>query len=157
MTTELTPNKAAWLNLIFAVALPFAFLCFLVYNIFYPTESLFGLTPQSGYQFWLFFAAALVSCAWAIRKCYLMPSGAVIDFSLKTIEVKYIMKGKRFIRFDELVNYTYTTVRGRNSRYQGLYLYLADGTKVLFSDLNFSDYSPVETFLNDNKVERIAD
>ena len=153
MITQLTSNKIGWFGGALSLIASLAILGFFTYTLMYSTHQYQSFTPNK-YLNWGLIAVAIFNIGYVTQKFYPLPIGAIIDDELNTINVKYLIKKQAFIRLDEIDHYSYTTIKSGRTTFTGLDLYLSDGTKILFSDLNFADYSPVEAFLRDNKVER---
>lgn len=53
--------------------------------------------------------------------------------------------------------YSTTVIKSRSTSYFGMFLYLSDGSKILFSDLSLENYTPVETFLDGLNVKKLGE
>jgi hypothetical protein len=88
---------------------------------------------------------------------FFLPFWVIIDDEFKTLEIKYPMLKTKVVRLMDMDNYCSTTIKSISQSYFGIYLHLSDGRRILFSDLSFDNYIPIEVFLNKLKVKKMDD
>jgi len=155
MSTEIGANKGAFLGRVILQVALFAGLCYLIYVIMFPKGT--HLYHEQKVRDWLFGLGCLVANVVLFFRLYFLVSGVIMDDQLKMLEIKYWFLPSQTIRLTDIAGYSDTVIKGRSSSYQGIYIHLNEGKKILLSDLNLTDSFPVEMFLGDCGVKKMPD
>ena len=86
-----------------------------------------------------------------------LPRAVIIDNNSKKLELKYVFQPTIAIGIERIDSYSSTNICTKSDNYKGLLLYLIDGKKILLSDFNLKDYSPIVKFLDDMNVKNHGD
>jgi hypothetical protein len=146
MLTEVEPKKFAIGGRVTVQIVLFVVLLYFVYVIVNPKGIHLQHTQVIPDR--LFGLLVLVFNIGFFLQLLYMPFWVTIDDELKTLEIKYLILPKKVLSLYDIISYNTTTIRSKNSSCFGVILNLAGEKKILLSDLNFENYTPVEVFLN---------
>ena len=85
-----------------------------------------------------------------------LPIGVSVDTSLKQITIKFLFLGSKFVELGDIDSYSTTSIFTKSSEYPGILIYLTAGKKILLSDFNLKDYTPVLRFLEESNVKSLG-
>jgi hypothetical protein len=155
MQTEVGPNKSdLWGRVIVQIPLFIVFL-YIVYVIVNPLGKHHFHPKNTG--IYIYGLIILAFSVYNLIYLHVMPYWVIIDDKRNSLEIKYLLSKTKNIGLPDIVSYSSTTITSRSTSYFGMFLNLTNGKKILFSDLNFNNYTPIETFLNILKVENIGE
>lgn len=155
MLTEVSPNKPALYGRIILQIGLFILSFYFLYIIIHPVGKHYFHEQRVRDR--LFGTVFLIMTVVFFVKLYFMPFWVIIDDELKTLEIKYLMLKPKVVGLMDMDYYFSTTIKSRSQSYFGIYLHLSDGSRILFSDLNFDNYIPIEMFLSKLKVKKKDD
>jgi hypothetical protein len=130
-------------------------LCYMIYMLFRPIGQYHF--HNENVNRWLIFLGLVCLNIVLFLQIYFLPFGLVIDDELKTLELKYLMVKPKVIKVFDITGYSTTTIKSRTTEYLGIFIYLSNSKKVLISDLTFENYTPVQVFLDDLKVNSLGE
>jgi len=108
------------------------------------------LREGKGYGVFFFIAGLIVLLPELYVKLLMKPVSAVI---LDThIIVKYYWGDIRQVYLDEITGYSATEEQTNYGKRKGVLLYLKDGKRVDFTEINIKDSVPLKSYLNTNNV-----
>ena len=155
MLTEVSPNKTElYGRIIFQIGL-FILSFYFLYIIIYPVGR--HHFYEQRVRDWLFGMVFLVMTVAFFLKLYFMPFWVIINDEFKTLEIRYLMLKPKVVGLMDMDYYCSITIKSRSQSYFGIYLHLSDGSRILFSDLSFDNYTPIEVFLSEQKVKKMDD
>ncbi|MGZ3890716.1 MAG: hypothetical protein ACXVI9_09460 [Mucilaginibacter sp.] len=102
---------------------------------------------------WIFVILALFFNGFFGIQLYNLPFWVIIDDQEKTLVVKRLFQRPQTIATRDISCYQTTTIKSRRLSYFGIFIVQAGQKKILFSDLNLSDYTVILTFLDREKIE----
>jgi hypothetical protein len=155
MATEVSANKGYFWGRIILQIISFAALCYFAYALILPKGKHIFHEQQA--RDWSFLFIFLVMTTGGFIKLYFFITGVIIDDKAKVLEIKYLFLPTQKIHLSDISGYSTTIIKSKSSGYQGIYLHLSDGKKLLLSDLNLTDSFPVELFLGDSGVKKMGE
>jgi len=151
MLTEIGPKKfVIGGRIILQVILAMPLLYIIYMSIF--QKSIHHLNKMA-IRDWAYIIIFLIMNILAFLQLLFLPFWVTIDDELKTLEIKYLMLHSKIVNIYDIIAYSSTTIKSRSSSCFGMFLYLTGGKQVLLSDLTLDNYTPVEVFLKNLKVE----
>jgi len=88
---------------------------------------------------------------------YYTPFWVIIDDDAKTLQIKYLMVKPLTVGLKNITAYSNTTLRTRGGAMYGIYVYLSNGAKILFNDMNVDNYNLIEIFLSQQNVKNLGE
>ena len=155
MLTEVSPKKTELYGGIIVQIGVFVALLYFIYILVYPHGK--HHFHEQVVKDWLFAIVFLVLNIGLFLKLYSTPFWVIIDDESKTLTLKYLMLPPQNISAHEIAGYATTTIKGRSESYFGIYVHLTAGNRILLSDKTFYDYSPIERFLEQEKVKKLGE
>jgi hypothetical protein len=155
MSTEISANKGNLWGRIILLITCLAILCYSAYVLVYPKGK--HIFHEQKVRDWSFLLFSLVASIGGFIKLYSLITGVIIDEEQKVLEIKYLCLPNKTIYLKDIAGYGTTVIKTRSSGYQGINIHLADGGKILLSDLNLTDSFPVELFLGDSGVKKMGE
>ena len=84
---------------------------------------------------------------------FCLPIGVAIDEVSQILQIKFLLKANKTVLLGNIDSYSSTRISGKGGDYDGILLKIKNSGKILLSDFNLHDYSPVKKYLEESKVE----
>ncbi len=151
MITEILPNKSILFSRFFRLLIPVVLASVIIHIArAYPQYTIYS---AGALIFILSFAAIIAFSFFVIlRSINILPTGVVFDNVTKDIEIKYLFRNSQNITLEDIESYTYIKFRNRSGSFQGDFIYLKSGKKILISEFSLKDHRPFEQLLEAEKV-----
>jgi len=88
----------------------------------------------------------------AIQLFYL-PIGVDILDSSGELGIKYLLQKPIYYRLSDVDFYCTTKVYTRFDQYEGIVLHLISGKRIILSDFNLQDYSPIKRCFDETQIK----
>ncbi|MEP7171843.1 MAG: hypothetical protein ABI855_20885 [Bacteroidota bacterium] len=82
-----------------------------------------------------------------------LPVGVVIDKISNYLVIKFFFSKPQTIQLSEIQYCSATSISGESTSYEGLFIYIKTGEKILLSTNNLKEYKPILFFLKKSKVK----
>lgn len=149
MKTLISPNKKELVGRIILQLFLMFFLCFAAYNLWAGDLK----QDQTG-KYWAYLAIAVFGNLAFIPQLLFLPFWVLMDKGTKTLQIKYLLLRSKTIGLKDIAHYRPATIPSRSISYFGIILCLSNDKWILLSEANIADYTAVELFLIEQKIEK---
>jgi hypothetical protein len=87
-----------------------------------------------------------------ILQLLLLPAGVNIDYTRKTLTIKFPFAKTIFIAPTDIMEYRPVSIKTKSTPYGGVNICLNNGREYLLSDFNLNDSAPIQSFLEESQV-----
>lgn len=149
MVTEIIFNKNQLYGKVAVLVSISLLLLGAIYLLNHPNTKHYAPPSLAGPVFFIVFCVFIIFIV--LIQLFNLSIGVTIDNSSQELRIKFLTRKTRIILVNEIDSYSSTQISARSNYYDGILLYVR-GQKFLLSDFNLSDYKPILSFLEEEKI-----
>ena len=101
----------------------------------------------------LLFVLMLILISLNVIVLLFLPIGVKIESELNAIKISYLFLKERTINSSDIASYGSTIIVTRSENFDGILVLATGGKKFLLSNFNLRDYTPILSFLEEQKIK----